>query len=200
MDFVAIDVETTGILPYVDRIVELAAVRFSGGEVKEEFSSLINPGIRMPQEASLVNQITDEMLEGKPPIEDVLQDFSDFCGSAPLVAHNALFDFQFLSVVLEKHYKAPPTGVVLDTYMLSKKMFAGLSNYKLSTVSSYLRIPTSQFHRAKEDALCCGYVFYAILQKMKNQRQPTHPAHLIELSGKKELRFPHLKARQFSFF
>ena len=198
MIFVAIDVETTGTLSYVDHIVELAAVRFSSDKVLGEFSSLVNPGVAMPPEASQVNNITDEMLKGQPQIEDVLDEFSNFCGNDCLVAHNAIFDFQFLAAALEKHYMMAPQGPVLDTYALSRKVFPGLSNYRLSTLVEHLKIPSSEFHRAKQDAVSCGYLFNAILSKMNNKF--THPVALIELSGKKELRFPVLQARQLSLF
>lgn len=201
MDFVAIDVETTGTLPYMDHIVELAGVRFSSGQVVGAgFCTLINPGVLMPPEASEVNKITDQMLKDQPKIEDVLEDFSRFCGTDHLVAHNALFDFQFLSVAVQKHYKAPPAGALLDTYALSKKVFPGLSNYKLSTVAQYLKVPTPSLHRARQDATICGYVFEAILQKMKLQHTSFSPSRLMEFCGKKELRFPVLSPRQINLF
>jgi DNA polymerase-3 subunit epsilon len=199
MVFVALDVETTGTLSYVDHIVELAAVRFSEGKEQDSFSTLINPGVPVPKEASRVNGITDEMLKGKPAINDVLEDFSKFCGQDPLVAHNAIFDFQFISAALEKFYCVAPTGSLFDTYALSKKIFPGLSNYKLSTVVEYLKIPVSQFHRAKQDAWACGQVFDCILRKTR-VNEYSDLKKLSQLTVKKELRFPALKARQLSLF
>ncbi len=199
MNFVALDVETTGTLSYVDHIVELAAVRFSDGKEEDSFSTLINPGVPIPEEASRVNGITDEMLKGKPVIGDVLADFSGFCAHYPLVAHNAIFDFQFISSALEKCYCVAPTGPLFDTYALSKKVFPGLSNYKLSTLVEYLKIPVSQFHRAKQDAWACGQVFDCILKKIKTSEY-LDLKKLSQLTGKKELRFPVLKARQLSLF
>jgi len=203
MTFVALDVETTGTLSYVDHIVELAAVRFSDGNKQASFSSLVNPGAPIPEEASRVNGITDEMLKDQPKIDDVLHEFSEFCAQDPLVAHNAVFDFQFLSVALEKCYCQAPYGPLFDTYSLSKKVFPGLSNYKLSTVVEYLKIPASHFHRAKQDAWACGEVFNHILKKVNGNeinRKYLDIDRLIQLTGKKELRFPALKARQLSFF
>ncbi len=199
MNFIAMDVETTGTLSYVDHIVEVAAVLFEGGEEKGYFSSLINPGIPVPEEASKVNGITDEMLKDQPKIGPVLKDFACFCSQYPLVAHNAVFDFQFLSQALEKNHCAPPSGPVFDTYTLSKKVFPGLSNYKLSTITEYLKIPISGFHRARADASACGRVFKAILQKTKMEHEISCPK-LVQLMGRKELRFPPLKALQLSLF
>ena len=204
MVFVALDVETTGTLSYVDHIVELAAVRFLDGTEQESFSTLVDPGVSIPEEASRINGITDEMVKGQPAIGDVLPAFSEFCSKDPLVAHNAIFDFQFLCAALEKCYCLAPTGPLFDTYALSKKVFPGLSNYKLSTVVEYLKVSVSRFHRAKQDAWACGQVFSAILKKMSTNNK--HSAEyldfkkLTQLTGKKELRFPALKAHQLSFF
>ena len=203
MTFVALDVETTGTLSYVDHIVELAAVRFLDGKKQAGFSSLINPGVPMPEEASRVNGITDEMLKDQPKINDVLCEFSKFCAQDLLVAHNAVFDFQFLSVALEKCYCRAPCGPLFDTYSLSKKVFPGLSNYKLSTLVEYLKIPASHFHRASQDAWACGEVFNHILKKInasERNRKYLDLNKLTQLTGKKELRFPALKTRQLSLF
>ena len=199
MNFIAMDVETTGTLSYVDHIVELAAVRFTAKTEGDCFSALVNPGVPMPEEASRVNGITDEMLKDKPPIGSVLKDFSGFCSQYPLVAHNAVFDFQFLSQAFEKNHCAPPLGLIFDTYTLSKKVFPGLSNYKLSTLIAYLKIPISGFHRARQDAYACGKLFKAILKKT-NMEQNMCSQKLTELMGRKALKFPPLKAYQLSLF
>jgi len=198
MQFVALDVETTGTLYYTDHIVEMAAVRFFDGEEQDSFSTLVNPGVPIPKEASEVNGITDDMLEGKPKINEVLQQFSDFCGDHVLVAHNAKFDHQFLSLAMEKHYCKTPSGPLFDTFLMSKKLFPGLSNYRLSTLVDYLKINVSYFHRAKQDAWACGQVFNCILRAEKNENIDINK--LSQLNGKKELKFPVLQASQLSFF
>ena len=220
MNFVALDVETTGTLAYVDHIVELAAVRFSDGKKQESFSTLVNPGVSIPASASQVNGITDEMLKGKPVLSSVLNSFSEFCGSDTLVAHNAIFDFQFLSQALEKcHSPSSPSGFLFDTYALSKKVFPGLSNYKLSTLVEHLKIPVSHFHRAEQDAYACGELFNFILQRMNKARKKggyqkplidssnvtknqvlLDLKNLTQVAGKKVLRFPAPKAFQLSLF
>lgn len=220
MNFVALDVETTGTLSHLDRIVELAAVRFSEGKLLESFSTLVNPGRPIPEEASLVNGITDEMLKDKPKIADVLKSFSEFCSQDVLVAHNAVFDFQFLSVAFEECHLEAPRGSLFDTYALSKKLFPGFSNYKLSTLVECLKLPGSNFHRAKQDAEACGHLFDRILKQintsLQNRVNPKEGFYtsnfssgnsltlsglkkLTQLTGKKELRFPALKAQQLSF-
>jgi DNA polymerase III epsilon subunit family exonuclease len=102
MDFIAFDLETTGTHPQEDEIVEIGAVRFVGLQAQEGFGKLINPGIVIPPDAQAVNGISDEMVAGKPKIEEVLGDFADFCGDLPLVAHNAPFDYKFLSAAIDR--------------------------------------------------------------------------------------------------
>lgn len=89
MDFIAFDLETTGTVAGVDRIVELGAVRFLNGVPEAAFATLVNPGILIPPEATRVNKITDDMVSGKPYIIDLLDALTDFCGELPLVVHNA---------------------------------------------------------------------------------------------------------------
>ncbi|MEM7647170.1 MAG: 3'-5' exonuclease, partial [Pseudomonadota bacterium] len=96
MDFVAFDLETTGTVAGVDQIVEIGAVRYVNGAAEGTYSTLIDPRKSMPAGATAVNGITDDMLVGKPFVEDLLESFGDFCGDLPIVAHIAPFDAQFL--------------------------------------------------------------------------------------------------------
>src|SRR5262245_44647507 len=140
MRFVAFDLETTGTLPGVDRIVEIGAVRFVDGEVDSLFATLVDPRMSIPEAASRVNGISDEMVRGKPTIDQLLKSFAEFCQDDVLVAHNAAFDFQFLISDIKKFEAPAPKGVVVDTYAISKKIFPGLPNYKLGTLVQHLKI------------------------------------------------------------
>lgn len=195
MKFIAFDIETTGTVAGVDRIVELGAVRFNDGAVDSIFSTLINPGIPIPPGASAVNGIKDDMLIGKPSIESVLEPFSEFCGQDPLVAHNAPFDFQFLLADFKRHEHVTPGGVVLDTLTISRKVFPGLANYKLGTLVQHLKIPSSQFHRAEEDATYCGRLFCELIKRISVNGMPPALANLVALTGKPEVRFPVIEKK-----
>ena len=188
MDFVAIDLETTGTLPYVDSIVEIAAVRFKKNQVVDQFESLVNPGVEISPEISKINGITNEMVDSKPKIQTLLEPFSKFCGSSVIVAHNATFDFQFLRSAIEKYKSKAPYGPVLDTYSLAKKVIPGMSNYKLSTLVNYLKIDYKTLHRALQDASCCGRLFYHLVQTLNVESWKK----LAQISGKTPLRFPQI--------
>jgi DNA polymerase-3 subunit epsilon len=193
MRFIAFDVETTGTVPGVDSIIEIGAVRFVDGAVDAVFSTLIDPLRPIPPGASQVNGISDEMVRGKPLIETLLDPLAEFCGDDMMVAHNATFDAQFLTASIKKFETLAPRGVVLDTLAIARKVIPGLPNYKLGTLVQHLNIPTTDFHRAEEDATYCGHLFLHLVRRISNNSAQVPLANLISLSGKTELRFPQIE-------
>lgn len=198
MDFIAFDLETTGTVASVDQIVEIGAVRFVHGQIEATYSTLVYPRRSIPAGASAVNKIYDDMVVGKPVIEDLLESFADFCGDLPLVAHNAPFDAQFLKADIVKHEIPGPRGIILDTLPISRKVFPGLANYKLGTLVQHLDIPAGEFHRAEEDATYCGRLLIEIMSKIFNPGEEVAISNLIALTGRPEFRFPYIekKAKQ----
>lgn len=188
MDFIAIDLETTGTLPYVDRIIEVAAIHFQDGKIINEFQSLVDPKILISPEITKINGITNDMVQSQPLIEPVLEEFAEFCKNYTLVAHNATFDFQFLYSAVKKFKSPAPSGPVLDTYSLAKKAMPRMVNYKLSTLVQFLKIKNDLFHRATEDARCCGYLFQHIMKELKTSDWK----RLVQISGKVALKFPQI--------
>ncbi|MBX7231989.1 MAG: 3'-5' exonuclease [Bdellovibrionales bacterium] len=194
MRFISFDLETTGILPGRDRIVEIGAIRFVNGEIDAVYSTLVDPQQAIPEAAQKVNGISNEMVKGKPTIEKLLPSFAEFCAGDVLVAHNAPFDFQFLAEDIKKYQTQAPKGLVLDTYSMAKKVLPGMANYKLGTLVQHLQISANEFHRAEADANSCGQVFIKLCQRILNSANLLPPIeNLIALSGKGEIRFPQIK-------
>ncbi|MDR1238732.1 MAG: 3'-5' exonuclease [Treponema sp.] len=104
--FTAFDIETTGLEPKQDRIVELGAVKFDRRGPICRYSALINPGAPMPEAAGRVNGITDEMLAGQPFLEAVFPDFLRLVNGTVIIAHNAPFDTGFVNESLRRFYGA----------------------------------------------------------------------------------------------
>jgi DNA polymerase III epsilon subunit family exonuclease len=170
--FVAFDVETTGLVAGVDRVVEVAAVSFQGDEVLDSFSRLVNPGARMPAVATRVTGITDEMIADAPPPSSVLPKFLAMLNQGTPVAHNAGFDVAFVCVEVEEAGLLPPRGQVLDTRGLARRAFPGRFSYSLVNLVQDLKLETPGAHRALSDAHACRQLFLACVRELE-QGAPT---------------------------
>jgi len=95
--YVAIDTETTGLNRMTEKLIEVSAVRMIPGQEPETFSTLIDPGVPIPPEATEINHITDDMVRGMPDARQALNDLYEFVGDLPMVAHNAPFDMAFIT-------------------------------------------------------------------------------------------------------
>ncbi|AKJ64299.1 PolC-type DNA polymerase III [Kiritimatiella glycovorans] len=195
MDFIAFDLETTGIRPSDSHIVELAAVLFLNGEPAERFVSLIRPEVPIPAEATRIHGIDDAMVESAPPIHERLAPLAEFCGDYPLVAHNAPFDFSFLKAAVDLHRAPAPAGIFLDTCALSRVVLTGLANHKLHTLVRYFDIPAGEFHRALEDAEYCGQVMLNLIRTLHQRGEPISVEDLVRTGNTAELRLPQYRGR-----
>lgn len=163
--FVVFDLETTGLNPVSDRIVEIGAVRVLDGKIVDRYQQLINPGISMPADASEKNHITDQMLKGCPRIEKVLPDFLAFAGDDVLAAHNAGFDLNFLKEACLKQHLGVPESY-FDTMRLSV-YWPGLKNKKLETFLKAAGIENKEAHRALGDAEATAELIVKSFAKLK---------------------------------
>jgi len=163
--FTAFDVETTGLDNRRDRIVEIGAVRFNREGIIGRFAQLIDPGIPMPAEAGRVNNITDVMLAGQPPIQVALPAFVHFAADSIILAHNAPFDCGFVNQSLSRLYddgyvRFPclPNRIA-DTLSMARELLPGRSHYNLQALAASLGITAEAAHRALDDARLCMEIF-----------------------------------------
>ena len=175
----AFDVETTGLFPGIDRIIELAGVAFDGPAVIGSFQQLVDPEVPIPPEAARVNGITDEMVRGCPGIGSALPSFLDFLRTGTPVAHNAAFDVGFVTADLRRAGLAPPEGPVLDTRGLARRAFPARISYSLSNLVRDLRLEQPA-HRALADAHACRALF---LECVKHLGHELSLDQLVCLSG-----------------
>lgn len=174
--FTAIDVETTGLSPDRDRIVELGVVKFRNGKPQSRFTTFVSQPVPISPGARAVNQITDQMLAGAPSEAEAMEMLAIWApdvitGKEILVAHNASFDIGFLGNALDR------TGIdaaftSCDTLQISRQLISGPRNYKLPTLAEYLGIPVSESHRAAADAETCGRLMVEILKALGADQQP----------------------------
>jgi len=161
----AFDVETTGLIPGVDRIVELGAVLFQGEDILEIFDQLVDPGIPMPRDAQKVHGISDSMLRGMPSIAAALPRFLALVSKGTPVAHNAVFDVGFLSVDIMAAGLEAPDGPVLDTRILARRAFPGRFSYGLSNLVRDLGLEVTGVHRALADAHACRLLYLQCMRE-----------------------------------
>lgn len=151
---VMLDFETTGLSPAMgDRITEVAALRIVGGKITERYVSLINCQVRIPSFITQLTGISQAMVDRAPPVEQVVPELLDFIGDDALSAHNASFDEKFLKAEAERQGLVPRHSGLVCSLKLSRRVFPGLSSYKLGLLSGQLGIRfRSAAHRAESDA------------------------------------------------
>ncbi len=137
-DFVVIDFETTGLDSETNAIIELGAVRFRGGEHADTFQQLVNPLEPIPRLVVDLTNITDDMVAGEPTIAEVGQEFLDFVGQRPLVAHNIRFDLAFLRSIYRSLGQPDEIGNLLyDTLPLARTLLYFHSGFSLGALCEY---------------------------------------------------------------
>lgn len=167
--FVAVDLETTGLIPQKDEIVEIGAVRVLGGKVVDEWQSLVASSRGITRSARLVHGISREMVEDQPPIEEVLPRFLEFAAGSVLVEHSyEAFDLRFL----EKANGAKLDLPSLNTYTLSRKLFPFLPSHGLEQCCRRYGIQRDERHRALGDAHATAELLIHLLEACK-ARYPT---------------------------
>ena len=150
-EIVAFDLETTGLSAHDDRMTEIGAVIFSGGEIKATFHTFVNPERPIPPEITKLTGITDRDVFDAPDEAAALRAFLDFAGDRPLAAHNAEFDMSFLFAAADRA-GLPYDPVYVDTLSLSRILLPDLSRHKLDIVARRLELPAFEHHRASDDA------------------------------------------------
>ncbi len=166
-EFVAFDIETTGLNAINDRMTEIGAVIFSGDTVKETFNIFVDPGMPIPDDITRLTGITDNDVAGAPDEAEALRLFMEFAGGRPLAAHNAYFDIGFMRAAANRHHiRFDP--VFVDTLGLSRALLPELKRYKLDTVSNHLSLPKFNHHRASDDAMVVARIMGKFFPMLAN--------------------------------
>ena len=167
-EFVAFDIETTGLNAMNDRMTEIGAVIFSGGEIKAEFNTFVNPQRHIPPDITQLTGIRDSDVADAPLEKEAMEMFLEFAGNRPLVAHNAHFDVGFMAAASNRcGLKFSP--VFLDTLALSQALLPELKRFKLDIVSNHLNLPQFNHHRASDDAMVVARMMDKFLPMLRQQ-------------------------------
>lgn len=176
-EIVFLDIETTGLNPTRDEIIELGAVCMKDGVKIGEFQKLIKPVQTVSEEITKITGITNKMLEeGGIPLKDALTSFVEFIGNRRLVGHNLIdFDMRFIAYALKKELQVVLTNPMEDTLKMSRVMLKKVNDHKLNTVARYLGlfVDEKDLHRSVMDSWLCAEVYRRLLLNRTNKIMET---------------------------
>ena len=156
---IALDLETTGLDPERDAVIEIGAVRFRGPRVEDQWSTLINPGRPIPPFISELTGIDDGMVARAPRLSEALGALVDFVGDAPLIGHNVGFDLAFL-----RRKGVFGLNEAHDTLEMASVLLPTAARYGLRSLASELGVPVTASHRALDDAQTTRQVFQHLFE------------------------------------
>ncbi len=150
--YIALDLETTGLNPSRDRILEIGAVRVVDGQIEETYETLVNPGRKLDKRIEELTGITDEMAAGGMDTRTAVTGLVEFCGELPLLGHNILFDYSFLKQNT-MNLSLPFEKEGIDTLKIARVLFPKMEHRSLQSLCCYYQIRQEKAHRAVSDAL-----------------------------------------------
>lgn len=166
--FTAFDTETTGLTVSNSFVIEIGAVKFDKNGIIDKFSTLINPQKPIPESASAINNITDDMVKDAPKIDEVLDSFLEFTKDTVLIAHNANFDVNFINEECVRNNKTELKNSFLDTLNLVRWAYPLLGKYNLQLMARLMNIEVTDAHRAYDDARVCMELFNRVIEDTKS--------------------------------
>ena len=165
MKFAVLDFETTG-SQAADEIIQVGLVIIDEMQIVDRYTTLVNPGIRIPSSITALTGITDEMVEGAPGLAEMMADMFPLLFDCVLVAHNVGFDLAFLQRGLTKTGYPPFSGRVLDTMDLLRILFPSITSLQLGMVSSLFGLDHERPHQADSDAEVTALIWIICLQRL----------------------------------
>lgn len=166
-DYVFFDVETTGLFPLDgEKIIELAMIKTSKGNIVDTYETFINPQMPIPQESTRVNNITNEMVKDAPILDaEMAKNILNFIDNSILVAHNASFDLSFLSIEFGRIGISFEGWKAIDTLKIASTLFPSQRNRLENLIRRYNIMPEGDLHRALVDTDSLRRVFFELLEE-----------------------------------
>nr|WP_294494696.1 3'-5' exonuclease [uncultured Mediterraneibacter sp.] len=159
--YIAFDVETTGLNPLENEIIEIGALKVREGKVAERFMEFIKPAGSISASITSLTGITDEMVAGARSRCDVIADFLDFCEDDVLIGHNVSFDYSFMKCSAAADGR-PFEKMGIDTLKIAQKVHRELDSKSLGSLCAYYNIENKSAHRAYHDALATAKLYQTL--------------------------------------
>ena len=166
-DYIVFDLETTGLSPNSNEIIEIGATKISNRKIVDNFQMFVKPKGSIPVNITTLTGIDNYMVKDAPEIETALPQFMAFIGDNPIVAHNASFDCSFINAA-SSEIGIEINNPVIDTLRFSRLLLPKQKKHKLDAVAKYFKISQENHHRADDDARVTASIllkFFEILEK-----------------------------------
>lgn len=175
LEYVVVDTETTGgSMMYGHRITEIAIVRVNAsGNILHEYTTLVNPGRSIPAAITAITHIDSRMVRSAPRFEDIAEDVRSLLDGRIFVAHNATFDWSFVSGELVRTTGQPLFGRKLCTVRLARKVVPEVRRRSLDHLSYYFNVPNEARHRAFGDARATAVLFRRMMDRVFDRQIDT---------------------------
>lgn len=162
-DYVALDLETSGLNPAEDKIIEIGMAKVIDGRVTETYNQLLYPKEKLSKRIVELTGINDEMLMGQPEISEVIENIVEFIGDLPLLGHNIIFDYSFLKkACVNNNIRFEKTGI--DTLKLARRLLPEAEHKNLESLCTHFGINPGSSHRALDDALSANQLYYRLYE------------------------------------
>ena len=176
-EYVAFDLETTGLSPENDQMIEIGAVKIRNEKIIGKYNCIIYPEVPVSDFVVELTGISREMLSKGIPLKDGVEGFLDLSEGFPVLGHNIMFDYSFMKIAAKSVSRSfEKKGV--DTLVLARKLLKGLENKKLGTLCSYYHYVNEAAHRAYDDALATAVVFEQMKKEFPREKELFEPKQL----------------------
>ena len=182
--YISIDLETTGLNPKLDKIIEIGAVKVVEGEITDTFSRLINPGRKLEERIIELTGIRDEDLVEKPYIEEVFPELLEFLGELPLLGHSILFDYSFLKKAAVNQ-KLTFEKQAVDTLKIARRYLMELEHRSLDYLCEYYKIP-HHAHRALADAEATHILYGKLAEGFYSEKEALFQPQALHYQVKRD--------------
>lgn len=154
-NYVMIDIETTGLDPRYNEIIELSALRVKGDEITESYTQLVRPISPISSRITSLTGITNEMLKGAAALEEVLSEFIDFIGEDIVIGYSVHFDVDFIYDAALEKLNHNFSNDFVDVLRIARRIIKTTKNHKLKTIADYFEVSYDHIHRGEADNLLC---------------------------------------------
>ncbi len=183
--YIVVDIETTGLNPDFDKIIEIGAIKVENNQIVDKFSRLIDPEIKIPHLITEITGIDDSMIAGQDIINNVIPSFVEFCKDFPIMGHNLPFDYSFLKInAYRLGYEYEKDGI--DTLRIARIFLTDLESRSLENLCKYYGIVNAKAHRAYEDAYATKCLYDKMYDSFYENNNNVFRPHKMKVKIKKD--------------